>query len=81
MFYSDEKYATLVINAGTVGVATADCTVECHNGSNGTVNLFCGFCFVCLDVSRRVRFDVDVIHHPTQHRMPAVSQFFLHRKG
>lgn len=58
MFYSDEKYATLAINAGTVGVATADYTVERHNGGNGTVNLFRGFGFISLDVSGRVGLDI-----------------------
>jgi hypothetical protein len=58
--FLNKQNATVIVNRSTVGVATADCTVECHNRGNGTVNLFCGFGFICFDVSGRVGFDVDV---------------------
>lgn len=73
------KVCPLLITASTIGVGTANHTIDRHNGGNGTINLVCGFGFISFDVPSRVRFDVDVIHHSTENRLTAVSQFF-HRK-
>ncbi len=48
---SYKQNATVIVNRITIGIATADCTVKCHNRYNSTVNLLCGFGFICFDIS------------------------------
>ena len=55
----------------------SDCTVKCHNGCNGPVNLLCGFFLIHFDVSRWVLTDKHIIHHPTQHLMSAMCDPLL----
>jgi len=60
-------------------IPTSNSTVQSHNRSNSTVDSFGAFLFVGLYVTSRVGFDVDIVHHPAQDRVPAVCYFLLHR--
>ena len=72
-----QQNSTPIIYAFPILISTANCPVECHYRGYDTVNLLCGFFFVRLDVPRRVGLDEDVVHHPAQNGLPAMSWSFL----
>lgn len=75
LLYSNKKDTSLIVYRSAGVYSTADRTVEAHDGSHGTVDFLCGFFLVCFDVSGRVCTDENVVHHPAQYRMTAVSDF------
>lgn len=74
---SDEKQPSWIINAFCHVVPAPYRSVERHDCCHSTVDYFCGFFFVRLDVSRRVGSYKDVIHHPAKSGMSAVGDFSL----
>ena len=61
---SNKQQPSAVINRLAGVVAASDSPIKGHNGGNGTIDFFCGFFLVWLDVPRRVGANVDVVHHP-----------------
>ena len=72
-----KQQTPVIINRCAVIIPTANCTVECHNRGNSTVNFLCGFFFVCFYVSGRVCAYEDIIHISTQNRVTAVCDFLF----
>ena len=68
----DEKSA-LVIHAPACLSAASDSATEGHDGGDDAVDFLGGLLFVGFDVSCWGGANVNVIHHPRQHRLAAVS--------
>lgn len=74
---SYKKNPSFIVYRSAGIYATADRTVEAHDGSNGIVDFLCGFFLVCFDVSSKICTDENVVHHPAQYKVTAVGDFLL----
>ncbi len=69
-----------IINGFLTLIPASNRPVQPHNRGNRPINLLCGLLLVRLDVSRRIRPDIDIVHYPPKDRMPAMCQLLLQRQ-
>lgn len=69
-----QQPALVIHRLASFVAAIPDCSVERHDGGDDAVGFLGGFGFVGSDVACRVLPDGDVVCHPREHRMPAVSE-------
>ena len=76
---SENQKPSVVVNRGSC-IHVLQSSIQCHNQSHSTIDLFRGFLFVDLQVPGRISPHEGIVHIPPKNRMPAMVQLsFQHQ--